>query len=152
MQILFWNDSIDILDSLFLFFPLSFDLTEDVCLRFWNCVSKNISKESISSFIKETSISKFGQRGVLHGKKTMSVVLTVFELLSVDSSKDFDKKETTSSFEGSPYNSSLVLKCFRSFLKGAIEYATIINNVFWRMYKFWLYLGFLICPVSHILI
>ena len=126
MELLFWNDSIDILDS------------------------KNISKESISSFNKEISISKFGQRGVLHGKKTVSVVLTVFELLSVDSSKDFDKKETTSSFEGSPYNSSLVLKCFRSFPKGAIEYATINNNVFWRMYKFWLYLGFLICPVSLI--
>ena len=126
MELLFWNDSIDILDS------------------------KNISKESISSFNKEISISKFGQRGVLHGKKTVSVVLTVFELLSVDSSKDFDKKETTSSFEGSPYNSSLVLKCFRSFPKGAIKYATIINNVFWRMYKFWLYLGFLICPVSLI--
>ena len=126
MELLFWNDSIDILDS------------------------KNISKESISSFNKEISISKFGQRGVLHGKKTVSVVLTVFELLSVDSSKDFDKKETTSSFEGSPYNSSLVLKCFRSFPKGAIKYATIINNVFWRMYKFWLYFGFLICPVSHI--
>ena len=51
-------------DSLLVFVPLLLDLTGDICVRFWSCMPKNCSKESIPSLSKETSLSYFGQTGV----------------------------------------------------------------------------------------
>ena len=56
-------------------------------------MSRNCSKESIPSVSKEISVSQFGHTGVLLGRETVGVVLIVFELLSVGSCKDFDRKK-----------------------------------------------------------
>ena len=57
MKIVSWSDLINMSDSLLVFVPLLLDLTGDICVRFWSCVSKNCSKESIPSLSKETSLS-----------------------------------------------------------------------------------------------
>ena len=62
-------------------------------------------------------------------KEIVGVVLIVFELLSDGSWKDFDKKKELPHLVGL-YNNSLVLKCFHSFPKGTIGYATIVKKVF----------------------
>ena len=92
MKIVSWSDLINMSDLL-MFVPLLYDLTGDICIRFWSCLSKNFSKESIPSLSKETSLSLFPQIGVLLGRETVGVVLTVFELLSDGWCKGFHKKK-----------------------------------------------------------
>lgn len=73
------------------------------------------------------SLSLFGHTGVLLWSETVEVVLIV---LSVGSCNDNWQKERASSFDGSIYNSFLVLKWFHSFPKGTIGYAIIIKKIF----------------------
>ena len=96
MEIVSWGDSIKISDSLLVFVPLLVDLTGEICVRFWSCVSKNCSKKSIPWFNRETSVYS----RVLLGTSTEGMVLIRFELLSIGSSNDFDKKKELSCLVG----------------------------------------------------
>ena len=81
------------MSDLLVFVPLLLDLTGDICIRFWSCLSKICCKESIPSLSKEISWSLFPQGGVFLGRETVGVVLTVFELLSDGWCKGFHKKK-----------------------------------------------------------
>ena len=121
MQIVSWSDSINISDSLLVFIPLLLDLTRDICLRFWSCVSKNCSKESIPSLRRNIRT----HRCIVLERNCRDGIDCIWIIISW-SIQGLWQKERTITSGGSIYSNSLVLKCFHSFSKGAIKYATTI--------------------------
>ena len=123
MWIVSWSESINISDSLLVFDPLLVNLTGHIYVRYRAAWSKSCSKESIHSLI---CIVVCAHRCIAWVWNCRGSINSITSWLL----QWYWQKERASSFDGSTYNSSLVLKWFHSFPKGAIGYVIIIKIIF----------------------